>query len=69
MRNIIFFLGALIAVIPTIAAATSANGVWSSEKDDKGAYIEVTVAPCESEAALTCGVISKALTQSGEDPD
>ena len=69
MRNIICFLGALIAVIPTIAAATSANGIWSSEKDDKGAYIEVTIAPCESDAALTCGVISKAFIKSGEDPD
>ena len=45
------------------------NGIWSSEKDDKGAYIEVTIAPCESDASLTCGVISKAFIKSGEDPD
>ena len=69
MRNKIFFLGVLIAGIPTIAAAASANGVWSTEKDDKGAYLEVTITPCESEAALTCGVISKAFIKSGEDPD
>ena len=69
MRTVIIFLGALIAGIPTIATAASANGVWSTEKDDKGAYLEVTVAACESDAALTCGVISKAITKSGEDPD
>ena len=69
MRNIIFFLGLLIAGIPTTTAAASANGVWSTEKDDKGAYLEVTVAPCESKPTLTCGVISKAFIKSGEDPD
>jgi len=51
MRNILFFLGVLIAGISTIAAANSANGVWSTEKDDKGAYLEVTIAACESDAA------------------
>jgi len=40
-----------------------------SEKDDEGDYLEVTVGPCESKAALTCGAISKAFTKSGEDPD
>jgi len=69
MRKLILFLGVLIAGVPTIAAASSANGVWSTEKDDQGAYLEVTVAPCESKATLTCGVISKAFTKSGEDPD
>ena len=69
MRKFIVFIGALIIAIPAIAAASSANGVWSTEKDDQGAYLEVTVAPCESKATLTCGVISKAVTQSGEDPD
>ena len=68
MRTIILFLGVLIAGIPTIAAAGSANGVWSTEKDDKGAYLEVTIAACESDAALSCGVISKAFIKSGEDP-
>jgi uncharacterized protein (DUF2147 family) len=51
-----------------MAAAGSANGVWSTEKDEEGAYLEVTIAPCESDASLTCGVISKAVTASGEDP-
>jgi uncharacterized protein (DUF2147 family) len=69
MRNTLFVLCLLIAGIPAIAAASSANGVWSTEKDDKGAYLEVTIAACESDASLTCGVISKAVTASGEDPD
>lgn len=68
MRNLLLFLCVLIAGIPAIAAAGSANGVWSTEKDDKGAYLEVTIAPCESDAAFTCGVISKAIIASGEDP-
>ena len=45
MRKLILFLGVLIAGVPTIAAASSANGVWSTEKYDQGAYLEVTVAP------------------------
>ena len=69
MRNIIIVLGVLISGIPAIAAASSANGVWSTEKDDKGAYLEVTIAACESDAALSCGIISKAFIKSGEDPN
>lgn len=69
MRNSLFCLGVLVAGIPTIATANSANAVWSTEKDDKGAYLEVTVATCESDPKLTCGIISKAFTQAGEDPN
>ena len=69
MRKFILLVIVLITAVPAIAAASSANGVWSTEKDDQGAYLEVTIASCESDAALTCGVISKAVTQSGEDPD
>jgi len=69
MRNIVLFLGVLVATIPAIAAAGSADGVWATEKDEQGAYLEVTVSACESDASLTCGIISKAVTKSGEDPD
>ena len=34
MRHRLFFLCVLFAGIPTIPAASSANGVWSTEKDD-----------------------------------
>ncbi len=68
MRKLLFFLCVVIAGSPAMAVASSANGVWSTEKDDQGAYLEVTIAPCESDAALTCGVISKAIIASGEDP-
>jgi uncharacterized protein (DUF2147 family) len=68
MRILSAFLCLMIVSGPVMAAAGSANGVWSTEKDEEGAYLEVTIAPCESDASLTCGVISKAVTASGEDP-
>jgi len=59
----------LIATAPTAALAGGAEGVWKTEADDKGAYLEVTIAPCESDSSKTCGKISKAITKQGADPD
>ena len=69
MRNILFFIVLTFSIIPTMTLANDAHGVWSTEKNDEGGYVEITVANCESEATKTCGVISKAIGKSGENPN
>lgn len=59
---------ALLAAAPAMAFADGADGVWATEKNDKGGYLEVTIAPCGSDGAKTCGTISGAFTAKGADP-
>jgi len=66
MRGLI--AGMLIATASTAALAGGADGVWKTEADDQGAYLEVTVAPCKSDPSKTCGKISNAFTKQGADP-
>lgn len=61
-------LAAAVAALPAVALAADVDGVWKSEANDDGAYIEITMAPCASDASLTCGTISKAVTKDGDDP-
>ena len=67
-RVIVVLVGWLIATAPTAAVAGGASGVWKTEEDDKGAYLEVTIAPCESDSSKTCGKITNAITKQGVDP-
>lgn len=55
-------------IAPLTALADGANGVWKTEVNEAGGYLEVTVGPCESDASRTCGNISTAFTSQGEDP-
>ena len=50
-----------------MAIASGADGVWKTEANDDGGYVEVTVDPCASDASKTCGKISKAFNKQGED--
>ena len=69
MRRVLaLIVGGGIATASTVALAGGADGVWRTEADDKGAYLEVTIAPCESDSSKTCGKISKAITKQGPDP-
>jgi uncharacterized protein (DUF2147 family) len=69
MRRVIGVLvGTVIATASTAALAGGADGVWKTEADDKGAYLEVTIAPCESDSSKTCGKITNAITKQGADP-
>jgi uncharacterized protein (DUF2147 family) len=61
------FLIAAVALAPAMAEAGAADGIWKTASDDRGGYLEVTIAPCASDASMTCGKISKAFTESGED--
>ena len=61
----LFWLG-ILALAPSVAAA-DATGVWRTEADSHGSYLEVTFGPCTSDAGRTCGVISKAYKGGAED--
>jgi uncharacterized protein (DUF2147 family) len=65
MRSLI--VGIAIVTASTAALAGGADGVWRTEADDQGAYLEVTIGPCESDPSKTCGKISKAFTKQGAD--
>ncbi len=58
---------AMLSLAATAAGAEGVNGVWKTEADDDGGYLHVTVAPCESDAAKTCGKITEAFTKDGPD--
>ncbi len=66
MRKLL--IAAAVAALPAMALSAEADGVWRSEANDDGAYIEITMAPCAADASLTCGTISKAVTKDGDDP-
>lgn len=51
------------------ADPAGAHGVWSTEKNAAGGHLEITIAPCASDATRACGTISKAFSASGEDPN
>lgn len=70
MRSLIVGITIVIAstAASTAAFADGADGVWKTEADDKGAYLEVTIGPCESDPSKTCGTISNAITKKGADP-
>lgn len=64
-----FVLGASLLAVPAMALAAGADGVWKTNANDAGGYLEVTVAPCAADASKTCGVVSKAFKAAGaEDP-
>ena len=58
----------VIAVVSATAIAGGAEGIWRTEANDDGGYIEITVGPCAADASKTCGTISKAMTNEGENP-
>ena len=66
MRRLI--VAVTFAAAPVMAIAGGADGVWKTQRSDAGAYLEVTIGPCASDPAKTCGKISKAFTKQGVDP-
>ena len=61
-------LAVMLLAASSLALADGANGVWQTEANDDGGYLEVTIGPCESDAKLTCGTISNAYSKDGPDP-
>jgi uncharacterized protein (DUF2147 family) len=66
MRKIL--LAAATATAPAMAFAGGADGVWKTEADGDGAYLEVTIGACASAADKTCGIITTAFKKDGKDP-
>lgn len=62
-------VGLIAAFAAGPAYAGAADGVWKTEPGDGGGYLEVTMAPCASDAAKTCGTISAAYSKDGPDPN
>lgn len=62
-------MGVTIALASTQVIAGGADGVWKTEANDTGGYLEVTIGPCESDSARICGKISNAFSRQGADPD
>lgn len=62
--------GALLGLLSLgVQAGSGAEGIWKTEPNDEGSYLEVTVGPCEADASKTCGMISKAYGSEGFNPD
>lgn len=53
-------------LLPVSVLAGGADGVWKTEPDKEGGYIEVTVGSCGS--GKTCGKITSAFNKQGADP-
>jgi len=66
MRN--FILGIILTATTSMAVADGLNGIWKTSADDDGAYLQVTLGPCDADSSKTCGKISKAFTTQGPDP-
>ena len=66
MRSLI--IGIIFTAISSTAVADGLNGIWKTAADDDGAYLEVTLGPCEADSSKTCGKITKAFTKQGPDP-
>lgn len=61
MRRLALFLALLI---PT-AALADPTGLWATEPNEDGNYLEVRIGPCASSADLMCGVIETARQKDG----
>ena len=66
MRKLL--LGLIITAISATAVAGGLDGVWQTAADDNGAYLHVTLGPCDSDSSKTCGTITEAFTTQGPDP-
>ncbi|WP_188109777.1 DUF2147 domain-containing protein [Pseudohalioglobus sediminis] len=67
MLRVISLLAAVTLSASTMAA--SVEGVWKTETNDEGGYLEITVSPCSENASLTCGLITQAVRSDGPNPD
>jgi len=59
---------AILAMASSPALAGGATGVWKTETNDAGGYLEVTIGPCKTDATKTCGIITRAYSKNGVDP-
>jgi uncharacterized protein (DUF2147 family) len=55
----------LILALPSSALASDPSGTWRTEANEEGSYLEVTIAPCATDAAKLCGTITTARDKAG----
>lgn len=60
-------LGAIL--IPGCLWAGSPTGIYQTEPGDSGGFLFVSIAPCGSDPALTCGTIAAAYDKDGKRDD
>lgn len=58
-------LTVLASLLPAAALASDPAGLWATEPNEDGAFLEVRIAPCATNAALLCGVIERAVDATG----
>ena len=56
-----------LAALPVMGNAGDVTGTWRTATGETGAYLHVNVAPCASDAALTCGTIVQAFNATRDD--
>lgn len=59
---------AMVLATCPLQVLADVQGVWKTESNDQGGYLEVTMGPCASDDSKICGTITKAFTKDGEDP-
>ncbi len=64
MRKVL--VAAALVAAPTLALAAGAEGVWRTQSNDTGGYLEVTVGPCAADASKICGIATKAFKAPGQ---
>lgn len=64
-----FIISAILVMFSSLAFAEGVAGIWTTEANDAGGYLEVTMGPCSSDPNKTCGTISKAFSKNGVDSD
>lgn len=58
MRTMLIALGFVVAAAP--AFANDVFGVWATQKNDEGKFVEVEVHACKTDASKVCGTIVSA---------
>ena len=64
-----YLLASILVATSTLAFAEGIDGVWRTETSDTGGHLEVTISPCDFEAAKTCGEITAAYSKDSVEPD
>lgn len=63
------YLALIAALAATPSLAGSPTGIYQTEPGDSGGFLYVSIAPCGSDAALTCGTILAAYDKTGTRDD
>lgn len=64
MRTIFTALAALLVAGPALAQGV--EGVWQTEANDEGRYLQIRIGPCETDPGQVCGIIDGAFNGASE---